>query len=75
MNIQLPTGKTISVSVYEYLFVLKEDEIDLFYQSCIADDLGVYIEDAFSSKAIAGRLEFDDELPEEISKQDNIEDI
>lgn len=51
MNVQLPTGNTISVSVYEYFFVLKEEDVDLFFQSCIADDLGKYIDNPFSLKS------------------------
>jgi len=61
MNIQLPTGNTISVSAYEYYFILKEDEVDLFYQSCIADDLGTYIDNPFSNKSYSSKLEVDEE--------------
>lgn len=66
MNISLPTGKVISISAYEYFFVLKEEEVDLFFQSCIADDLGVEINDPFAERSIAGRLEVDEasHLPE-----------
>lgn len=50
MNIQLPTGKTITISCYEYFFALKDEDMDLFYQSCIADDLGTFIESPFCNK-------------------------
>jgi len=61
MNIQLPTGNTISVSAYEYYFILKEDEIDLFYQSCIADDLGTYIDNPFSNRKHSLEVKEEDE--------------
>lgn len=66
MNIQLPTGNTITISTYEYLFVLKEEDVELFYQSCIADNLGVYIDHPFSNRAFTSRLvqESDEPLPE-----------
>lgn len=60
MNIQLPTGMTINVSVYEYLFLLQEDDIDLFYQQCIADNIGTYIDNPFSNKS-STYIQFDDE--------------
>lgn len=47
MLINLPNGKTISISAYEYLFMITEKEIDLFYQSCMADDLGTEIDNPF----------------------------
>jgi len=49
MNISLPTGKVISVSYYQWLFILKEDEVNDFYQDCIADDLGTQIENPFNN--------------------------
>lgn len=60
-NIQLPTGKTIYVSTYDFLFVLKDDEVHLFYQSCVADDLGNFVEDPFSNTGLKGSLEVDEE--------------
>lgn len=60
MNIQLPTGNTIVVSVYEFLFVLKEEDVDLFYQNAIADDDGVYIDNPFSNKGYRRVIETDD---------------
>ena len=60
MNIQLPTGKTLSVSLYDYLFVLKEEDVDLFYQSCIADDLGEQINNPFSNRASTGKIQVED---------------
>lgn len=64
MNIQLSTGKTITISSYEYFFILKDEEIDIFYQSCIADDLGMHIDDPFSNVSAYGRLEVDDNSEE-----------
>lgn len=61
MNIQLPTGNTISVSAYEYYFLLKEDEVQFFFQSCIADDLGTYIDNPFSNRSHSSKLEVDEE--------------
>ncbi len=49
MNISLPTGKVISISVYEYLFVLKDEDMHDFYQEQIAADEGLYIENPFSN--------------------------
>lgn len=63
MNIELPTGKTLYISTYEYLFVLKDEDMDGFYQSCIADDLGTYVESPFSSRTNSARLELED-VPE-----------
>lgn len=63
MNINLPTGNTISITVFEWLFILKDEDVDEFYQSCIADDLGTYIDNPFSHKA-TGKLEVDDEEDE-----------
>lgn len=68
MNISLPTGKVLSISVYEYLFLIPEEDVDLFYQSCIADDLGTIIEDPFSNKEHFGKLEIDEipDIPDEL---------
>ncbi len=62
-NISLPTGKVIYLSVYEYYFQLDEKDVDAFFQSCIADDLGTYEDNPFSGKAYQGRLEVE-ETPE-----------
>lgn len=59
-NISLPTGKVIYLSVYEWLFQLEEKDIDAFYQSCIADDLGTYEDNPFSQRVHQGRLEVED---------------
>lgn len=67
MNIQLPTGKTISVSLFDYFFILQEEDVDLFYQSCIADDLGDQINNPFSNRASSGKIEVDEE--EDIIKE------
>ncbi len=49
MKINLSTGKTIEISYYEWLFMIEEDEVSEFYQRCIAEDLGVEIDNPFSS--------------------------
>lgn len=69
MNIQLPTGKTITVSTYEYLFLLKDEDMEEFYQQCMADNLGVYVENPFSNKISKGRIEMED-LPEDTTEED-----
>jgi hypothetical protein len=66
-NINLPTGNTIYVTAYEYYFLLDEKDVDQFFQSCIADNLGVYIEDPFSNMASPGKLEVD-EIDDELVK-------
>lgn len=75
-NIQLPTGKTINIPLYTFLFEIKDDEVDLFFQSCIADDLGTFIEDPFSGRGIVGKLEVDEpnEVPEEVPLDQDISD-
>lgn len=60
-NIQLKTGNTIYVSTYEYYFKLEEKDVDLFFQSCEADDLGIYIDNPFSGKRDMGTLDKDDD--------------
>jgi len=62
-NISLPTGKVIYLSTYEWLFQLDENKIDEFYQTCVADDLGNFIENPFSQHASPGKLEVE-ETPE-----------
>ncbi len=64
MNIQLATGKTITISAYEYFFILKEEDVEEFFQSCVADDLGIYIGNPFSNKSSQGELDIE-ELPDE----------
>lgn len=65
MQLSLPTGKVISISLYQWLFMLKEDDVDEFYQACIADDLGIEIDNPFSNKIAYGRLEVEEpSLPE-----------
>lgn len=68
MNIQLSTGNTIYISCYEYLFVLKDEDVELFYQQCIADDMGVYIDNPFSNRAMQGKIVEDDSDTEEDHK-------
>ena len=73
-NISLPTGKVIYLSVYEYYFQLEEKSVDEFFQSCIADDLGTFLDDPFSQRVPHGRLEVE-ETPEieEIAVEENYE--
>lgn len=61
--IQLQTGKTIYISAYEYYFVLKDEDIEEFFQSCVADDIGIFKENPFSDSGCRGRIEIDD-IPE-----------
>lgn len=62
MQLSLPTGKTVFISSYEWLFKLKEEDVDEFYQSCIADDLGIEIENPFSNRISFGKLEVEEFL-------------
>lgn len=67
-NISLPTGKTIYISDYEYYFQLQDEDVDNFFQSCIADDLGRFIDDPFSNSCYRGKLQIEefpdiDEIP------------
>lgn len=59
-NISLPSGKVIYLSVYEWLFQLDDKNVDEFYQSCMADDLGTYVDDPFSQRSYQGKLEVED---------------
>lgn len=61
-NISLPTGKVIYISIHEWLFQLEEKNVDEFYQNCIADDLGTFIEDPFSLRVPHGKLEVEETL-------------
>lgn len=56
--IQLSTGKTIYVSTYAYYFILKDEDMALFYESCIADDLGDFVEHPFTNSQF-GKVEVD----------------
>lgn len=69
MQIQLPTGKTLSISTYDFFFVLKEENVEEFFQSCIADDLGTEVNYPFSHRPNEGKLEFE-ETPYEPEDQD-----
>lgn len=51
------------MSVYEYFFLLKDEDVHEFYQSCMADDLGLEIENPFSNKSSMGKLDIE-EFPE-----------
>lgn len=59
-NISLPSGKVIYVSAYEYYFQLQEKDVDEFFQSCMADDLGHFIQDPFSQRIAMGKLEVEE---------------
>lgn len=65
-NIQLRTGNTVYVSAYEYYFKLDDNDIDLFFQSCEADNLGIMIDNPFSNRIVMGTL---DEENNEISEE------
>ena len=39
----------MNVSTYEWLFKLEDDEIEDFYKSCMADELGSYIDNPFTT--------------------------
>lgn len=73
--IQLKTGKTIYVSSYEYYFMLDDNDVEAFFEQCVADDLGTFQDDPFSSKVVLGKLEIDEELPdiEDPSSLDNLD--
>jgi len=65
-NIQLRTGNTVYVSAYEYYFKLDDKDIDLFFQSCEADNLGIMIDNPFSNRIVMGTLDQETEsIPEE----------
>lgn len=49
MRVNLPNGKTVEVNTSEW-FAMNDAEVEEFYQSCMADDLGIAIENPFSSK-------------------------
>lgn len=63
-NIQLRTGNTIYVSTYEYYFKLEEKDMDIFYQSCEADNLGIYIDNPFSNAHFDGAIDEETEIPD-----------
>jgi len=65
MRVQLPNGLTIEVSVIDYLFILEEEDMDLFYQECMADNLGIDIVNPFSRKNIQS-LDIDEDEEEDI---------
>lgn len=65
-NIQLDTGMTIYVSTYEYYFKLKDEDVELFFQSCKADNLGIYIDNPFSGRRFIGKIDEEEgEVPED----------
>jgi len=65
LRVNLPNGNTISISAYEFYFLLDDKDVDEFYQSCLADNLGVYINNPFSSIE-RGRLEVDEDEEEQV---------
>lgn len=60
-NIEIGNGKTLYVSVYEYYFLLKDEDMDEFFQSCLAEDVGNFVENPFSNSINRGRLEVDED--------------
>lgn len=73
-NISLPTGKVIYVSTFDYYFMLQEEDVDEFFQSCIADDLGKFIDEPFSQRIARGKIEVEDTPNiEEIPLDEDIE--
>jgi len=72
-NIQLRTGNTIYISVYEYYFKLSDEDMDLFYQMCEADNLGIQIDDPFSNRRFSGNVQEEDQ-PDKISDDNLVED-
>lgn len=74
-NISLPNGKVIYVSTYEYYFQLDEKDVDEFFQSCMADDLGSFADDPFSQRISLGKLEVEEseefpDIPDEVIDED-----
>lgn len=68
MILSLPTGKIIHISMFEFLFLIPEDNVDEFYQQLIADDAGTPApDDPFSNRAPKGTLEWE-EVPEVVEK-------
>lgn len=61
-NISLPTGKVIYIPTYDYYFLLEDENIDEFYQSCMADDLGRWVDDPFSQRLSMGKVEIEEEI-------------
>lgn len=70
--IQLQTGNTISMSCYEYYFVLKDEDMDRFYQDCIADDLGIEINNPWAGRASMGEIESIEEVTDFIPEDPEI---
>ncbi len=67
MNIQLPTGKTVHVSIVEFLS-LEDKEVEIFYQELIADDSGDFMENPFSPIKPQKDIRIDtEEEPDEFS--------
>lgn len=67
-NIQLRTGNTIYVSCFDYYFRLKEEDVELFFQSCEADNLGIMIEDPFAGTLHHQELDLQEEEEEGLVK-------
>jgi hypothetical protein len=72
MNISLPTGNIVYVSVIDYLFLLPEDKVDEFYQSLIAENAGIPAPDNPFSQRAYQFVEIDvDEIDEELDEIEN----
>lgn len=63
MFLQLPNGKTISIST-EYYFSIPDDKLSEFFQDCIASDIGLEINYPFISLPNSGEFPTDD-IPEQ----------
>lgn len=59
-NIQLETGKTLYVPLFEWLFKVEDKDVKEFLQSCVADDLGSFVEDPFCQRVMHGKLEVEE---------------
>lgn len=63
-NISLPTGKVMYLSTFEFYFKLEDKDMDEFYQSCVADDLGIYEDNPFSYRRVQGKVEEIEQTPD-----------
>lgn len=68
-NVNLKNGKTIYIPAEQYYF-MTDEELEQFYQSCMADDLGEFVDHALSGKIPKGKVE-SEEIPD-IPDEDTI---
>jgi len=67
-QISIPNGKVVYVSTYEYLFVLKDEDVSDFYQQLMAEDAGVPApDDPFSFRKSSTKIDYEEDL--EIDEQ------